>query len=1015
MGDVSRGSHDKVRLPMGGPVMAGILAVLAATALVYGLADLPRRQMQAGALIVRSLEVIDAAGRLETDLERMVSEGRSYILSGNAARMADVDRAEARLHGDIAALAALTADNPAQLMVMDNLAALVVPRIAILRDNIALAEAGDTKTLQQHLQRRVARVLTEAIRADLRTIRDTERALLAVRQAAADRATWETVAALAGAGFLAAASALLAFMLYVGRKRERLHLRNVQQTQTLMRTILETTPGLIYAKDLQGRIILANPAVLAFLGKPRDAVIGYTERAFLADRQEAEAVIANDHRVLAEGRTQVLEETVGREGDSARIWLSTKTPLRDPNGAIVGLFGMSVDITERKQAEQRLRAFNAELEANVAARTAELVDSEARQRAYFYHSPIGMIVMRARDDGDFVLEQMNPAARAAFGFHPECKRGLTQTEMWPELVARDKQMKMQACASRREVIDYSVTRMINGEPRQLDIVLAPLLDDAIEARSVLLCVRDVTRQRALERQVIEQAERQAEAAEREMALFRNSPDELFVVRVDDRGGQPDFIFEAFSPALRKLTGLRAESLVGRRPEECLPAAVARSAVANYRRCLRERATVYFADTRSFPVGQIDVEGSIAPVINPTSGRIVRLVGIARDVTERNRMEVARRHGQRMEAIGRLAAGVAHDFNNILQAIISGLDLVVDEAGVGTPLREYASVALGSAMRGSQLTHHLLCYARKQMLWPQTIQIGVFLTEIEQVLARTLGPQIAVVVRADQRAAALADPGELETALLNLAVNAAQAMPRGGTLRIDAGLVREADRIWVALTLTDTGTGMDDATLAQAMEPFFSTKGAKGTGLGLSMVQGFAEQSGGTLRIASAPGRGTTVELRLPASIAAQPDDPSAPPEPPLTASGRVLLVDDSPDVLVTVGAFLEKAGFDVVRAENGDAALAHLAASGRFDALVSDYAMPGLNGADLILQARQIQPGLHALIITGFAALSPAGLGDGTVVLHKPFHRRALIEALLQAMGRDPAAAARIAAGEHAD
>jgi signal transduction histidine kinase/CheY-like chemotaxis protein len=441
--------------------------------------------------------------------------------------------------------------------------------------------------------------------------------------------------------------------------------------------------------------------------------------------------------------------------------------------------------------------------------------------------------------------------------------------------------------------------------------------------------------------------------------------------------------------------------------------MARSITANYRRCLRERTTIHFADTRNFPVGQIDVEGSITPVVNPASGRVVRLVGITRDVTERNRMEAGRRHGQKMEAIGRLAAGVAHDFNNILQAVISGLDLVIEASVPNTPSHDYASVALGSAMRGSQLTHHLLSYARKQMLWPQTIRMSVFLAEIEQVLARTLGPHITIELRADPNACALADPGELETALLNLAINAAQAMPRGGTLHLSAARLREADRAWVALTLTDTGTGMDDATLAQAMEPFFTTKGANGTGLGLSMVQGFAEQSGGTLRIASKPGQGTTVELRLPATIAAEPEDRS-PTQDPLRATGRILLVDDSPDVLVTVGAFLEKAGFDVERAENGDTALAHIAAGGRFDALVSDYAMPGLNGADLIAQARLLQPGLHALIITGFAALSTAELAEGTVVLHKPFHRRAFIEALLQAMGRDPGGAAQITAGERA-
>jgi CheY-like chemotaxis protein len=203
--------------------------------------------------------------------------------------------------------------------------------------------------------------------------------------------------------------------------------------------------------------------------------------------------------------------------------------------------------------------------------------------------------------------------------------------------------------------------------------------------------------------------------------------------------------------------------------------------------------------------------------------------------------------------------------------------------------------------------------------------------------------------------------------------------------------------------------MDTATLAQAVEPFFTTKGVKGTGLGLSMVQGFAEQSGGMFRIASDPGHGTTVELRLPASGAAGLDVPEDSATPSAPVSGRILLVDDSSDVLVTVGAFLEKAGFTVIRANCGDRALAQLAQGGPVDVLVTDYAMPGLNGAELIARARLLQPGLRALIITGYAAVGYEA-ADGTTILHKPFHRRALIEALQRVLARDPATAETVAA-----
>ena len=177
---------------------------------------------------------------------------------------------------------------------------------------------------------------------------------------------------------------------------------------------------------------------------------------------------------------------------------------------------------------------------------------------------------------------------------------------------------------------------------------------------------------------------------------------------------------------------------------------------------------------------------------------------------------------------------------------------MEEAGYGTSAHEFAATALNAALRGSQLTHHLLSYARKQMLLPQAIDLASFLTEIETLLARTLGPHIAIDLTVRHTPQAQADPGELQTALLNLAINAAHAMPKGGTLRIAAREERDAGRSWVSIALTDTGTGMDAATLAQAVEPFFTTKGVGGTGLGLSIGQGFAEQSGGTLRSTAPP-------------------------------------------------------------------------------------------------------------------------------------------------------------------
>jgi CheY-like chemotaxis protein/two-component sensor histidine kinase len=325
-------------------------------------------------------------------------------------------------------------------------------------------------------------------------------------------------------------------------------------------------------------------------------------------------------------------------------------------------------------------------------------------------------------------------------------------------------------------------------------------------------------------------------------------------------------------------------------------------------------------------------------------------------------------------------------------------------GAQTNAHSFASVAVKAAIRGSSLTQHLLSYARKQRLSPRAIEFGPFLQELVVLLGSTLGHRIALDIRSEGMPFLLADPGQLETALLNIAINAAQAMPQGGSLTIEAHEESADGQSWAMITLTDTGVGMDEATLAQAVEPFFTTKGPEGGGLGLSMVQGFAEQSGGTLRLTSEAGRGTVVELRLPSAEPLHSVETIAHVSAAKPSSGRILLVDDSLDVLVTTGAFLKSAGYSIMQAESGDEALAILAGGGRFDALITDFAMPGLTGGDLINEARTIQPGLAAVLISGYARMSAMdeNLGGPMVlVLRKPFQRAQLVEALRLAMHQD--------------
>lgn len=415
-------------------------------------------------------------------------------------------------------------------------------------------------------------------------------------------------------------------------------------------------------------------------------------------------------------------------------------------------------------------------------------------------------------------------------------------------------------------------------------------------------------------------------------------------------------------------------------------------------------------------------------IRDDAGEIIGFAKITRDLTERRKvatdLEAAREalfQAQKIEALGQLTGGVAHDFNNLLTAVLGSLELVrrqiSDERQLGL-----IDNAIKGASRGISLTQRMLSFARKQELELQPVAIDMLVAGMGDLLQRSLGPLIRIETDfpADL-AMATADPNQLEAALLNLAVNARDAMPEGGVLRIGTSNehVGSGHRTglpagdYVLLTVSDTGSGMDAKTLAQATEPFFTTKGiGKGTGLGLSMVHGMAEQLGGCLRLDSRPGQGTTVEIWLPAATAAAAVE-SAPLPVELKSDVdtaprplSVLAVDDDALVLMNTTALLEDLGHRVIEAGSGREALAILDGGEDIDLLITDHAMPQMTGAQLITEVGQRWPTLPVILATGYADL-PAGAGAGVLRLSKPFWQADLEKAVAAAMSRRaPAAAA---------
>ena len=360
-------------------------------------------------------------------------------------------------------------------------------------------------------------------------------------------------------------------------------------------------------------------------------------------------------------------------------------------------------------------------------------------------------------------------------------------------------------------------------------------------------------------------------------------------------------------------------------------------------------------------------------------------------------------------MGQLTGGVAHDFNNLLTPIMGSLDML-EKRGVGGP-REQRLIdgALQSAERAKTLVQRLLAFSRRQPLQSQAVDVAELVRGMSELIGSTTGPQIRMSVDvAANLPRALADPNQLEMAILNLAVNARDAMPDGGTLRI-AAEARPAGRRnklglspgdYVCISVADTGIGMDAATLKRAVEPFFSTKGiSKGTGLGLSMVHGLAAQLGGAVHLASQPGVGTNVELWLPSTderLVRTMDQSTATAS--TSASGKVLLVDDEDVARETTADMLAEMGFEIAQCTSGEEALAKLRAGFAADLLISDHLMPGMSGEDLAREVAALYPRTKTLIISGFADLE--GISPEIPRLNKPFRQHELA-AILGDMSRE--------------
>ena len=478
---------------------------------------------------------------------------------------------------------------------------------------------------------------------------------------------------------------------------------------------------------------------------------------------------------------------------------------------------------------------------------------------------------------------------------------------------------------------------------------------------------------------------------------------------------PEGYVSSWNPGAQRIKGYAPEEIIGQHfsrfyTEEDRQAGLPQQTIAIATRegrferegwRLRKDGTKFFANV-------------VVDAIHNPDGSLLGFAKITRDITERTKAERALEEAreallqsQKMEAIGHLTGGIAHDFNNLLMAIQGSLELLRRRLPSDDPrVTQLIDNAFQGAQRGAALTQRMLAFARRQELKLVPLDVHDVVQRMANLLQSSLGPSIRVETHFPLELPRInADANQLELALLNLAINGRDAMPKGGTVTISATKRTDVPGLkagdYLCVSVTDTGTGMDEETLKRAMEPFFTTKGVgKGTGLGLPMVHGMAEQSGGTLLLKSRPGRGTSAEICLPVALG---EPISATQDLTAHASHTekkltILAVDDDPLVALNTSALLEELGHTVYSAPSALHALEILHREKKIDLIITDQLMPDMTGLELVTRIRQENAHMPIILATGYAELGP-GEGEGLPRLAKPFSQRELAEVIARAVG----------------
>ncbi|MEE7450136.1 hybrid sensor histidine kinase/response regulator [Methylobacterium radiotolerans] len=732
----------------------------------------------------------------------------------------------------------------------------------------------------------------------------------------------------------------------------------------------------VFSVDIASDKVHATPNFFRLYGLPEvdrlpvDAVTG------LVSPEDLGLIARRADRAAGRAARDVAYR-IRRADTGAERWIARRGEFeRDGEGRAVRFVGAVRDITDHKEAERRAEANERELRLVTDA----------------------LPVLIAFIGRDYVYRFANAAYEDWF-FRPAS-----------EIVGRD--VRDLLTPANAEVRRASMTRALAGETvlfetpwphadgrhRDAEIRYLPRRDADGAVDGFHVFVQDITDRKRVEAALVSEVTQRTRERDR---LWETTNDLMGTAGLDG-------FLKSVNPAWARMLGWTEAELLGRPFAHLIDPDDHAEAAATVGRLAAGETVTGFVDRILTRDGDRRIVMWTA-VPEPGAG-LFYVVG--RDLTEQRRAEEQLLQAQKMEAIGQLTGGIAHDFNNLLTGIIGSLDLMQTRIrqGRSDAVERYARAATASANRAAALTHRLLAFARRQPLAPQPTAANPLITGMEDLLRRTLGERVQLaLITAPDLWLTLCDPHQLENAVLNLAINARDAMPEGGRLVIETGNTH-LDAVdarlqagaragpYVSVSVSDTGTGMSPEVAARAFDPFFTTKPlGQGTGLGLSMIYGFAQQSEGHVRIDSGLGRGTTVTLYLPRHHGLAPPESAASGLGALHRAARgdtVLVVEDEPVVRDLIVEVLTDLGYAALQASDARAGLDRLRAPGRIDLLISDVGLPGgLSGREMVEAARPHRPDLKVLFITGYAENATFGTGalePGMRMITKPFSVEAL-------------------------